>query len=516
VPVLGALRRFREHRRHLPSSNGSSPTARTEEPRAAEGVRTLLVLSHNLYVRNLMSTGALDGLDESATYWVASTRVTARDELMSKPRFEGFVDVPPTRARRWSELRQFLLFALRFRSTTMRRKLEAREYQLRRWSRRFRVGGGPVEASVRFQLRLDWRRILYALAHVPGLKQLGVAVLLRRVGINRELHEIVRRVDPDLVIAPYVGTDDLAHDAIRSARLLGVPSFVLVVNWDNLSSKGAFAVKPDRLGVWGEQSAEHAARIHGIPRRRVELLGVPTFDHYFRYPSGSEPAPFPFRYVVFAGCFAAFDELTPLRRLDDLIETRGLDLKVVYRPHPYRQDRLEDDFVAEETFRHVIVDPQLRDWYVGAYRSRTRKIWQDPDAQQLPNLDYYAPLLDGASFVICPFSTMIIEAAIFERHVLVPAWDDGIHPIPPSSVIDYEHFQGIEEISGLEVCSTQDAFEEGFLRLSADAVHGGSPESMSAQIEYFLHHDEHPYRDRLAAAVGRIAAPRSGGRERGS
>jgi len=492
------------------SANGGAPD-RTADGEA-RGIRTLVVLSNNLYVRNLLSTDALGGLDLAETFWVAATRVTDREELLTKPNLRGFVDVPPARARRYSELRQFLLFALRFRSTTMRRKLEAREYQLRRWSRRFRFGRGPVEASVRFQIRLDWRRILYVVAPVPGVKQLGVALLLRRVGLNEQLHEVVREVDPDLVIAPYVGTDDLAHDAIRSARLLGVPSLVLVINWDNLSSKGAFTVKPDYIGVWGEQSAEHARRIHGIPRDRVELLGVPTFDHYFRYPSGSEPAPFPFRYAVFAGCFAAFDELTPLRRLDELIEARSLDLKVVYRPHPYRQDRLEDDFADEATFRHVIVDPQMRDWYVGAYRSRSRKIWQDP-LGQLPDLDYYAPLLDHASFVICPFSTMIIEAAIFERPVLVPAWDDGIHPIPPSSVIDYEHFQGIEEIRGLEVCRTWAGFEEAFLALSG-ARSSGITEPMRDQIEYFLHHDERPYRDRLTALVARIAEGRSPSRGR--
>ena len=145
---------------------------------------------------------------------------------------------------------------------------------------------------------------MYAL---PGLRQLFVR-RLRLTGLNRELHELIEALRPDLVIAPSGGIDPLVIDAVRSARRLGIPSLVLVHNWDNLSSKGAFAVRPDYLGGVGraERRARGAdprlrrASASAARRARVRRLLPPQ--------PGLDDPPFPFRYALFAGCYAPFDE----------------------------------------------------------------------------------------------------------------------------------------------------------------------------------------------------------------
>lgn len=489
------------------NSNGASATAPRSRHRP-DGARTLVVLVSDLYVRNLLSTGSFRALDERQTFYVGSSKVADLTPLEAQPGFVGCVDVAAPRARIYAELRRFLLFALRRRSRTMRHKLDARGLRLRRWYVDRSFDRGAVKARVRLRLSVDWRRLIYKLAPLPGVKQAAVRGFLLAAGRNSELEDVIRRVRPDVVIAPSAGGEDLVFDAVRGARALGVPSIVPVMNWDNLSSKGAFPVHPDRLGVWGEQSVEHARRIHDIPAKSISVLGVPTFDHYFQYERGSRPSPQPFRYALFAGCFAAFDEETPLRWLDELIERHGLDLEVVYRPHPYRQDRERDDFVDDTTFRHVTLDPQVRDSYVGAYRARSKKIWQS-GGPVFPPLDYYAPLLDNAAFVVCPLSTMIVEAAIFERRVIVPAWDDGIHAIPPSAAIEYEHFGGIEDIDGLDICRSREQFESSFLRLASVGGGSRSGPSMRDQIGWWLYHDERTYAERLASLVASTAGKRS-------
>src|SRR5205814_10096743 len=99
------------------------------------------------------------------------------------------------------------------------------------------------------------------LARVRGPVQRWYLV---RAGRDGRLHELMRELRPDVVIAPSGGIDHFVTDAIRGARDLGIPSVVIAHNWDNLSSKGAFPVKPDHLAVWGPQSVEHAVRIHGF------------------------------------------------------------------------------------------------------------------------------------------------------------------------------------------------------------------------------------------------------------
>ena len=157
-------------------------------------------------------------------------------------------------------------------------------------------------------------------------------------------------VRPDVLIAPSGGVDALVYDAIRSAHDAGIFTLALIFNWDNLSSKGAFPVAPGPPG--GRRPAERRARSQDPPLPPLADLAArrgPYIDHHFRHAAGSTESPFDFRYVLFAGCYMPFDELTPLRRLEACIEERGLDLKIVYRPHPQRRPRKQPDLIDESS-----------------------------------------------------------------------------------------------------------------------------------------------------------------------
>ncbi|MGI8439960.1 MAG: hypothetical protein ACR2NV_07160 [Thermoleophilaceae bacterium] len=434
-------------------------------------MRILVVIAADQYVRNLVRTGAFDALTGHELSWVASERVTDLEPLRARGDLVGVVPEPPERGRPYANLHNLLLASMGSRSRTMRAK---------------------VALLPRGQ-RLRWK-----LASVGGVRQALVRRYLRRAGRSPELERALDAARPDLVIAPSGGIDHLVLDAIRAARRRGIPSLVLAHNWDNLSSKGAFAVKPDALGVWGEQSAEHAVRIHGFERDRVAVLGAPSLDHYFRHAPGSSEPRFDFPYVLFAGCYAPFDEREALERLNGLIEARGLDLTVVYRPHPHRQPRRNPDRIDEGRLGHVVIDPELRELYEASFAedgARRRPVF--------PPLDTYASLFEHARFVVCPLSTMIVEAAVLERRVIVIAYHDGIHPNSPAGVVGYDHFEGVEEIEGFDVVRSREALDEAFARLAAGPAAPGR--SMRGQVGWWLHHDERTYGERLAELVSRMA-----------
>ena len=435
-------------------------------------MRKLIVLSSDNYVRNVVTSGALDGVTDEDTIWVVSDRlVSRRDEVEARPgRVVGIHD-PLERAHEHNRLRTLLLYHYRSRSRTM---------------------------AIKAQLHPRSRRLRYTIESLPGVRRIVMRSRLRRLGTHPALHALMEHERPDIVIAPSGGTDTLVSDAIASGRQLGIPTLVLVQNWDNLSSKGAFPLKPDYLGVWGEQSAEQAERIHEIPRDRVRPLGAPQFEAYFKHRAGSTASYFPFRYVLFAGCFAPFDERDALVRLDRAIEDGGLDVKVVYRPHPHREARLVDDRVDQAAFRHVVLDPQL----VPAYRAH----WEGMDRHAkppLPALDYYPSLFEHAELVICPLSTMLVEAAIFERRVIVIAYDDGIHPNSPATVVQYDHFGGLDRIDGFTLVREAAALGPT-LTAALSAPTEGLP-SEREQIGWWLYHDDRSYAERLQAFVADIA-----------
>ena len=438
-------------------------------------MRKLIVIAEDQYVRNLVVAGAFDRITDDETYYV-SGKLSDTAPIEARGHYLGAIQGSAERRAQYIRLRRLLLASYRFRSRTQRIKL------------RFQP---PVQ------------RWMLKLLSLPGPRHVLVRRLLRRTGLNPDLHPLMEELKPDLVIAPSGGTDNLVIDAIRSAKALGITSLVLVYNWDNLSSKGTFAVEPDYLGVVGPQSVQHAESIHRIPPERVRVLGGPYIDHYFHRDESPTPSPFPFRYVLFAGCYMPFDELTSLERLEQTVEEHELDLKVVYRPHPQRRRRKRPDFFDEGRFRHIVLDPQVRELYLRSFEQEGT----DGRSAPLPALDYYPALLQNVEFVICPLSTMVLESAIFERRVIVIAYHDGIHKDSPGVIVDYDHFRGMDRIVGFDMCTREEDLVPLFLRAARDSRPPGP--SMRAQIGQWVYHDERPYRERLDEFVRDIA-----GRER--
>lgn len=441
-------------------------------------MRKLVVIAADHYLRQMVWTGAFDGIDGDDTYWVSSARSVSQTRgLTDREHYLGSVPEPEQRVAAYARLRQVTLASYRKRSRTLAVKVA-----LLPWHQR-------------------WR---YKLLALPGLRRLSTWWYLRSTGLHPELLAMVRDVRPDIVIAPSGGIDALVTDAIRVARACGVPSLVVAHNWDNLSSKGAFPVQPDHLGVWGEQSIEHAERIHHIPRSRVRALGAPSFEAYFDRDAAPTTPPFPFPYVLFAGCFQPFDELSALQRLEREIEQRGLDVKIVYRPHPHRRPRRRPDQFREEDFRHVVLDPQVREDYEASWSEYARGAARRKP--MFPALDYYPALLEHARLVICPLSTMMVEAALFERRVLVVAYDDGIHPESPATAVTFDHFQGVDRIDGFEVCRRAEDLGQAMAAMLADERPPSQP--LREQVRWWLHFDDRPYAERLAAFVREAAGDR--------
>jgi hypothetical protein len=443
-------------------------------------MRRLVLITSDLYVRSFLQTNAFAAIEGDDTYFAASEAVTHRDELEALPNYLGVVPDPLDRSAVYGWIRSVLQARYRFRSRTQRIKIAQTPWNTR------------------------WRLKVQAL---PGLRQILIKRWLQPLGRNEELHRLLEEVRPDIIIAPSAGTDAVVVDAIRSARELGIETLVLVNGWDNVASKTGFSTRPDYMGVWGEQSVDHAVRYHRMPRENVFPMGVPTFRHHFAFDPARQPPPYPFPYVLFPGCALPFDELTALHALDDAVEALGEPgLKVVYRPHPWRQARNCPDVFREEDFRNVVLDAQVRDAYL---TSVGLDHTMGPD-EFLPSLDYYPALIGHARSVISPLSTMTVEAAIIERPVVVLAYDDGVHIVPPSKVAEFDHFEGIDRIDGFEIVR-----ELSELPAALRAAHEDRGDlHLRRQVRPWLYFDDRGYDERLGDLLAAIEARRAGGPRR--
>lgn len=441
-------------------------------------MRILVVISSDVYLRSFLSTGAFTELDGHEVLYLAGP-VANRHVLERTAGYVGVVSMASRRARLYAELGNLLMFAHRDRSPTFKSKTQTQ-----------------------FLLR---DRLRYELFSSPALYPLTAQAIVGLIGKNTDLERWLTSVRPDLIIAPSAVTDPLLIDVARTARRLSVPTFFLINGWDNLSSKLVFPVKPDYLGVWGPQTAEHATRIHGFAPAQIFTLGVPTFEAYFRVDRSHLPRPYPFRYVVFAGCSMPFDDIGALQALDAALAAQGVDdLKIVYRPHPWRQRRRCFDVFEPRAYRHVLIDRQVETSYFESVRTGQCA----GPRTFLPSLDYYPALLHHAAFVICPLSTMLLEAAIFDRPVLIPAYDDGVHRPSHDRMIHDEHFKGLDRIEGFRLCRDAAALPAQFLEMAErDPTIAAGP-SLREQIRHYLYYDDRTYAQRLRDAVESLAQGR--------
>ncbi len=367
-------------------------------------------------------------------------------------------------------------------------------FNINTWKHRAKSGS----FRSRFSRLKPRQQIIYKILALPILYPLVRFVFLSRAH-DEPLARLIKNIGPDIILIPSSAYEGVTFEIIKIARRMHVPTCLLIDNWDNISGKTIFTRMPDYLCVWSQQGAEHAHKIRGMPKERIFIIGTPRFAEHFKEKDKNSPSPYPFKYVLFAGSTARFDELGALRRLDAAIQKNGYDIKIVYRPHPNAEGRLCADTFFEYDFQHVVLDTPARLYYKRDFKSNF--------VPELAfDLSYLPKLLSNMEFMICCLSSMIIEGLIFDKKVAVPVYDDGIHGTnlrgmgsPHAMFFAYEHFRGIERLKNIRMIYEINDLEKVF----SDEKNPTPPEKI-IDLDYFISKETANYPNNLRRVVNAI------------
>jgi hypothetical protein len=285
---------------------------------------------------------------------------------------------------------------------------------------------------------------------------------LRNLSVFEPMLELIEQVNPVFCVIPTSLLDIYCNDLMLCCAKKKVPVIALQSGWDNLSSKGIVHRKPTYTGVWGPQSQEHAVLIQGIDSTTITCLGAPHYES-LKMSSAHDIAAFRSslgvsageNLILFGGSFRQFDETALLAKLDRTIGSGALGkLKILYRPHPWRADRMSEDSFFSREWKHIIFDPDMTERYV---RAKQQKGYLK-SATPMYSMDYLALLLSSVEGVISPMSTLLVESMIMGRRTMAVAFGDGKHAYNPSVSAKMTHFQELRKSQALEWCDDEGQF----------------------------------------------------------
>jgi hypothetical protein len=309
--------------------------------------------------------------------------------------------------------------------------------------------------------------------------------------------KLVEEEDLELILIPSAAYEGYAIDLIGIARELKIKTFLVVDNWDNLSSKTIFWRKPDYVGTWGPQSSRHAVEIQGFDSNQIFDLGCPRFSNYSLTIAGETETFLPKDYILFVGSFLPFDEIDILVRIDTIISKNSesyKNLKIVYRPHPAGQ--MINKFESGK-FENVILDPQFTSHATSSFPNRENQL-------ALLSLDYYPKLIKSSRFIVGGLTSMLIEGSLFGKYYLGLVHSEKENLTSPNLVFkSYLHFEGILNLPNFYAVENLNSLEELFLSLFELSQAVDNVESNDTLNDFVLV-DTAGYPERILQAVNSV------------
>jgi hypothetical protein len=419
-----------------------------------KSVDVLIVLGHELHVRNFVASGWLPQLLERGVRVAVVApeyTVDAIGRLTGQPGIARSIE-PFSISASKSTLLQWLRLASWYQGR--RRHIEYRrkvEWQRPTWRNRARLSALAVAARV-----TDPERVIRR--------------LLDRLPIRRSAQQLIAGVDPAVVFWPTTLSHTAECDIIQAARRDGRRVVMFEGSWDNLVGKGPVWPRPTRLLVWGELSRSLARERHAFADSDIVVTGPPHFDVYGRpqaLPSrvawlrkqGLDPA----RRVIFFGGSTVETSSEPpmLRLLSDWISTGVLPPAYVwYRPHPRAIGRQAALIAEVASIPHVVVDPGVPK----AEHQSTVWVVHPADARQR------AEALAACDVVLSSFSTVVVEAALLGKPSLLVAFglvNGGVRP-QPSKFADFAHVQYLSRSPSIRFAHSPAELQAALVRVMAD------------------------------------------------
>ncbi len=297
-----------------------------------------------------------------------------------------------------------------------------------------------IKKEIVFRLKsffINYQIIIYL--YVPFLARVVTSKRKNHMKTNYQVIELLEEFD--YLVVQGIGTEQYVEVITHSMKCTNTKTILIIDNWDNLTSKGSYIVNPDFITVMGQDDIKNAISVHNFSSNQVWSIGLPKFEQVKNINSIKTNK----LLIYYIGFSLPHDEVEIVNRLYLAVKKYFPDKKIefIYRPHPLQLKRHHEKLINSD----VLVEIESR--------------------KQLPNLDQtYGKILGEASLVIGPPTTLILEAALINKHILIDLTKDKLYKTSSGRVAKkYKHIKDLEKMMPEICCKNAKTLEQKMLHL---------------------------------------------------
>lgn len=262
---------------------------------------------------------------------------------------------------------------------------------------------------------------------------------------------IFEKYKPDLVFLAHLFSDK-EISILRQAKKRNVSTIGLINSWDKLTSRGIIRILPDKLIVHNEIIKKEAMKYADMKENDIEIVGIPHFDIYKKIKPLEKNEFFDemkvdkHKKIILFCPTGQFYSNIDSELLNLLIESQIKDLishdvQIIVRFPP-------NDVVNLESVRNIenviIEQPGLR------FSSKRGMDWDMSEKDNKHLLD----LLYNSSLVVCPPSSISIDAAVFDKPIInikFEQYNSGYKNQNINLFYDVDHYNNIIKTGGIKI-----------------------------------------------------------------
>lgn len=340
------------------------------------------------------------------------------------------------------------------------------------------------------------------------------SLIEKYIGTDDKLQKIIEQIKPDALVTFLCGGAALEIESIKSGKHNRIPVVGIQYGWDNISTWGLMPFLPDYIGVWGYQSRMFAEKIHQLDTERVFHIGAPFADR-FREPQTASAddirrqlaLPLDKPVLLFAGNIWSFNEVRNLKLLEEAIERKELpDCCILYRPHPFQHYEANDLDYFQQNFKHVYLDPMLKDQYIKA-KAEKRDMKMDTTKVAI-DFEHTKGIFSVVSGIIAPLSTIMIQGAVCGVPSVGIAYTDEANKHYRQRY-DFEEFAIIKSMPGVHMALRPTDLIPACLKMLQFFKNADNRALLQEYAGFAIQNDRLGVAGRLKNALEAIVAPQT-------